>query len=88
MELSWNCGYFIATLFVVFNLLAQLGAVGMVLTRFKVHLACALLFLTIIVQTIAYSILWDLQFLFRNFALCGSLLLVLAESRVEEKSLL
>lgn len=38
-------------------------------------------------QTIAYSILWDLQFLFRNLALCGALLLVLAESRVESKSL-
>ena len=40
-----------------------------------------------IVQTIAYSILWDLQFLFRNLALIGALLLVLAESRVEGKSL-
>jgi hypothetical protein len=39
------------------------------------------------VQTIAYSILWDLQFLFRNLALIGALLLVLAESRVEGKSL-
>ena len=38
-------------------------------------------------QTIAYSILWDLQFLFRNLALCGALLLVLAESRVEGRSL-
>ena len=35
----------------------------------------------------AYSILWDLQFLFRNLALIGALLLVLAESRVEGKSL-
>jgi hypothetical protein len=38
-------------------------------------------------QTFAYSILWDLQFLFRNLALIGALLLVLAESRVEGKSL-
>jgi len=36
---------------------------------------------------VAYSILWDLQFLFRNLALIGALLLVLAESRVEGKSL-
>lgn len=35
----------------------------------------------------AYSILWDLQFLFRNLALIGALLLVLAESRQEGKSL-
>lgn len=38
-------------------------------------------------QTIAYSILWDLQFLLRNLALIGALLLVLAESRVEGRSL-
>jgi hypothetical protein len=31
--------------------------------------------------------LWDLQFLFRNLALIGALLLVLAESRQEGKSL-
>lgn len=40
-----------------------------------------------IIQTVAYSILWDVQFLFRNLALIGSLLLVLAESRSEGKSL-
>ena len=38
-------------------------------------------------QTVAYSILWDMQFLFRNLALIGALLLVLAESRVEGRSL-
>lgn len=38
-------------------------------------------------QTIAYSILWDLQFLLRNLALIGALLLVLAESRGEVRSL-
>lgn len=41
----------------------------------------------LILQTFAYSILWDLQFLFRNLALIGALLLVLAESRGEAKSL-
>ena len=39
-------------------------------------------------QTIAYSILWDMQFLFRNLALVGALLLVLAESRAEGKSMI
>jgi hypothetical protein len=36
---------------------------------------------------VAYSILWDMQFLFRNLALIGALLLVLAESRVDSRSL-
>merc|ERR1711892_668918 len=88
MDISWGCGWFLATLFVVINLIGQLGAVAMVLTRFKVDIACGILFFVVILQTIAYSILWDLQFLFRNLALIGALLLVLAESRVEGKSLL
>lgn len=36
----------------------------------------------------AYSILWDMHFLLRNFALIGALLLVIADSEVESKSLL
>jgi len=67
--------------------LLWLGAVAMVLTRYKVDIACGVLFFIVVLQTIAYSILWDLQFLFRNLALIGALLLVLAESRVEGKSL-
>lgn len=87
MDISWGCGWFLATMFVVVNLVGQLGAVAMVLTRYKVDIACGILFFVVILQTVAYSILWDLQFLFRNLALIGALLLVLAESRVEGKSL-
>merc|ERR1712055_231380 len=75
MDISWGCGWFLATLFVVTNLIGQLGAVAMVLTRFKADIACGILFFVVILQTIAYSILWDLQFLFRNLALIGALLL-------------
>lgn len=35
----------------------------------------------------AYSILWDLQFLLRNLALIGALLLVLADSHADSRSL-
>ena len=87
MDISWGCGYFLATLFVIINLLGQLGGVIMVMGRFKVDWACFGLFGIVVLQTIAYSILWDLQFLFRNLALVGALLLVLAESRSEGKSL-
>merc|ERR1712088_142897 len=45
MDISWGCGWFLATLFVVTNLIGQLGAVAMVLTRFKVDIACGILFM-------------------------------------------
>jgi len=88
MDSSWGCGYFVATLFVFINLVGQLGGCAMVLTRIRVEIACAVLFFIVILQTLAYSILWDFQFLLRNLALIGALLLVLAESRVEAKSLM
>ena len=87
MDISWGCGYFLATLFVLVNLFGQLGGVVMVLGRIRVEIACIILFCIVLLQTLAYSILWDLQFLMRNLSLIGSLLLVLAESRVEAKSL-
>lgn len=87
MDMSWGCGKFLATLFVLINLFGQIGGCIMVIARFKVTIACSILFFIVVLQTIAYSILWDLQFLLRNLALIGALLLVLAESRVEGKSL-
>lgn len=69
------------------NLIGQLGGCGLVITRFRVDIACGTLFFIVVLQTIAYSILWDIHFLLRNFALIGALLLVLAESRVEGRSL-
>jgi len=44
MDISWGCGWFIATMFVVINLVGQLGSVAMVLTRYKVDIACGVLF--------------------------------------------
>lgn len=85
--MSWGCGKFLATLFVIINLFGQLGGCVMVLIRYKVTVACSILFFIVVLQTIAYSILWDLQFLFRNLALIGALLLVVAEGRAEAKSL-
>jgi len=87
MDISWGCGWFLSTLFVVVNLLGQLGGVVMVMMRYKVDIACYILFGIVFIQTIAYSILWDMQFLFRNLALIGGLLLVLAESKNEARSL-
>lgn len=87
MDQTWHCGYVIGTIFVLFNLVAQLGGCVMVLSRQKVEIAVGILSSVIVVQTLAYSILWDFKFLLRNLALAGGLLLLLAESRSEQKSL-
>lgn len=54
MNMSWNCGYFLATVFVFFNLVAQLSASAMVLMRLRVPLACILLTSIIFVQVNNY----------------------------------
>jgi len=87
MDMSWGCGKFLATVFVLVNLFGQLGGCVLVITRYKVEIACGILFFIVVLQTVAYSILWDIHFLLRNFALIGALLLVVAESRVEGRSL-
>ncbi|KAJ8285658.1 hypothetical protein GJAV_G00029470 [Gymnothorax javanicus] len=87
IEATWGCGYFLATCFVLLNLFGQIGGCVLILSRNFVQYACFGLFGIIALQTIAYSILWDLKFLMRNLALGGGLLLLLAESRSEGKSM-
>ncbi|XP_076343629.1 surfeit locus protein 4 homolog isoform X2 [Tachypleus tridentatus] len=84
---SWGCGWFLATFFVGFNLIGQIGGSLMVLTRFRVDYACGMLFGIVVLQTLAYTILWDVQFLLRNLSLVGALLLLFAESRSEGKTI-
>lgn len=87
MDVSWGCGYYIASLFVIINLIGQLGGVSLVLIRKHVVPACGVLLGIVLLQTIAYQILWDLQFLFRNLALIGGLGLVVAESMKEARTI-
>ncbi|KAJ3603495.1 hypothetical protein NHX12_028240, partial [Muraenolepis orangiensis] len=84
---TWNCGWLLASCFVLINLLGQLGGCVLILSRNFVQYACFALFGIIALQTVAYSILWDVKFLMRNLALGGGLLLLLAESRGEGKSM-
>lgn len=115
MDLSWGCGMFLASVFVLFNLFGQLGSCVMVLLQKKVTYACGVLFFIVVLQvcthpssilwyqrrknvvhnliswwmlqTFAYSIIWDFQFLLRNIALIGALLLLVADSYAESRSL-
>uniref|UniRef100_A0A2K5EB59 Uncharacterized protein n=1 Tax=Aotus nancymaae TaxID=37293 RepID=A0A2K5EB59_AOTNA len=84
---TWNCGYLLASSFVFLSLLGQLTGCVLVLNRNFVQYACFGLFGIIALQMIAYSVLWDLKFLMRNLALGGGLLLLLAESHSEGKSM-
>ncbi|XP_061406284.1 surfeit locus protein 4-like isoform X2 [Lethenteron reissneri] len=87
IEGSWGGGAALATIFVLVNLLGQIGGCLLILCRKFVPHACCGLFVIIALQTVAYSILWDIKFLMRNLALGGGLLLLLAESRSEGRSM-
>lgn len=76
----WNLPMFIGTIFVIFNLLAQLGGSSMVLLRKHVRIACGILFSVVLTQTIAYNVLWTPNFFFRNLSLVGGLALLFTET--------
>ena len=65
LESVWNCGWFLAVMFVFLNLVVQISASFCVMSRIRVKEACYALFFIIFMQTIGYSILWDPKFLAR-----------------------
>ena len=50
ISVTWNCGYIIGTLFVIVNLIGQLGGCILVLIRKHVNIACGILFFVIALQ--------------------------------------
>lgn len=53
MDMSWGCGKFLATVFVLVNLFGQLGGCVMVIARFKVDIAVGVLFFIVVLQVCA-----------------------------------
>ena len=82
----WGCGHFLASLFVVINLVCEISAVAMVVNRFLTNVACGMLIFIILLQTIGFGIVFDWHFILRNLALSGAVLLVAAEAWAEDKS--
>lgn len=76
----WNLPMFFGTLFVVANFFAQLGGSCMVLIRKQVRIACIILLSVILIQTLAYNVLWSPNFFFRNLSLIGGLALLFTET--------
>lgn len=50
MDMSWGCGKFLATVFVLVNLIGQLGGCAMVIFRYRVNIACGVLFFIVVLQ--------------------------------------
>jgi len=50
MNSTWSCGWLLASLFVIINLIGQLGASAIVLIRRHVVIGCSILLGTIALQ--------------------------------------
>ncbi|KAH8240519.1 hypothetical protein KR038_001847 [Drosophila bunnanda] len=82
---TWLCGEFLGTLFVLINMLGQLGGCWMVMTNRKANIAVGMLLFIVLLQIVAYSILWNLKILSLKLGLIGALILVLAEAQAEQR---
>jgi len=87
IESVWNCGWFLAVMFVFLNLVVQVAASVCIMSRQRVKEACYALFFIIAMQTVGYSILWDPKFLARNMALVGAVLLLYSETMQEARTI-
>jgi len=66
MDMSWNCGMFLATVFVLINLVGQLGGCILILLQKHVRIACGVLFFIVVLQVSQHCLTYIfIIFLFR-----------------------
>ena len=71
MDQTWHCGYVLGTIFVLYNLVAQLAGCVMVLSRQKVEIAVGMLSSVIVVQvSISVLLVLFLSILLPSFFNC------------------
>ena len=63
MNANWGCGYLLASLFVLYNLIGQLGGSAMVLLKQRLPLACGLLFSIVVLQVTQHEFHWCIDWL-------------------------
>lgn len=62
MDMSWGCGTILATLFVIINLIGQLGGCVMVICRYQVSIACGTLFFIVVLQVCVHFLYLKFSF--------------------------
>ncbi|KAH8238564.1 hypothetical protein KR032_010170 [Drosophila birchii] len=82
---TWLCGSFLGTMFVLINMIGQLGGCWMVMAHSKANIAVGVLLFIVLLQIVTYSMLWNLKILMLKLGLIGALLLVLAEAQIEQR---
>ncbi|OAD74002.1 hypothetical protein PHYBLDRAFT_155389 [Phycomyces blakesleeanus NRRL 1555(-)] len=76
---------FIATLFLVANVVAMLGFSSTLIAKKHVSVAIAGLSVVMVSQALVYGLVFDLLFFLRNMSITGGLLLCLSESLLRQR---
>lgn len=78
-------GWFVVFVFILLNFSFQLVGGTMAILKKRTEIAVGMLFAVIVMQVLAYKILWGGSFFLRNLALIGGLVLLLAEAHDTKK---
>jgi len=84
---EWKAEPWVGTAFVVFNLIAQVIPCTFIffngickLPNWFIQMCLLILIFVVLIQSVAYHVLWNMEFFFRNLAVIGALCLVGAEA--------